>query len=77
MFTTLRAELTRDLDSTLDREYLLYLDYDRKPRLITLQTYEKFNSINGYYGPYHCGVRAALLDVPLYLGDKSEIMEKV
>lgn len=68
--TTLRAELIRNLDATLDREYLLFLDYDRKPTLITLQQHQqKFNPSNGHYGPYHCVIHKTLLDVPLYLGD--------
>ena len=70
MKTTLRTELLRDLDSTLDRDYLLFLDYDRQPLLITLQEHQhKFNSTNEHYGPYHCSIHKSLLDVPVYLGD--------
>lgn len=67
--TTLRAELLQNMNLALEREYLLFLDYDRNPRLITIQVHQhEFNSSDGYYGPYHCAVRASLLDVPLYLG---------
>ncbi len=69
--TTLRAEILKDMNVALEREYLLFLDYDRNPRLVTLQEHQqRFTPAEGYYGPYHCGVRRQLLDVPLYLGEE-------
>ena len=68
--TTLRAEILRDMDTALNRDYLLFLDYDKTPRLITVQAHQQnFNSSNGHYGPYHCVIHPTLLDIPLYLGD--------
>jgi hypothetical protein len=69
---TLRQELLRDLDVALERKYIVFLDYDRNPRLITTDEWKHlFSPAEGYYGPYSCGIRAALLDVPIYLGGLS------
>lgn len=68
--TTLRAEILKDMNVAVEREYLLFLDYDRNPRLVTLQAHQqRFTPAEGYYGPYHFGITRQLLDVPLYLGE--------
>ena len=65
--TTLRAELLKNLDVALNRDYVVYTNYDRKETLVTTSDLAKFQ--NCYFGPYRTPVRAGLLDLPLYLGD--------
>ena len=68
--TTLRAELLKNLDVALNRDYVVYTNYDRNETLVTTSEHlKKFDSEKGYFGPYRTPVRAGLLDLPLYLGD--------
>lgn len=68
--TTLRAEILKDMNVALEREHILFLDYDRNPRLVTLNEHRHlFTPAEGYYGPYTFAITRELLDVPLYLGE--------
>ena len=70
MTRTLRSALTENLDENLDRDYLLFLTPEGKPRLLTVALYQhQFTWHEGYIGPYHAIVHSKLLDVPLYLGE--------
>ncbi len=67
--TTLQQELITDPETAVGREYLLFLDYDRNPRILTTQQYaQKFSPFQGYFGPYHATISKQILDIPLFLG---------
>jgi hypothetical protein len=67
--TTLRQELITNTETAVGREYLLFLDYDKNPRLLTTLKYAfEFSSAQGFYGPYRAVIHTTLLDVPLFLG---------